>query len=476
MMTRRLLSVTLLALFALIFVALSILGIGSPALEAVFAIFFFTGAAFLTVFNLESKKNREDLFHPCYIILGASFFHFVGPAIYNYRQDFCPTDNFQTYLFAHYVVMIGLFCILFGFFLTPIPKKGSVIPKERFNTDMAKIITITSIIAFLVLSLASSFYLVKQAGGLGSYMNRLGLRMELFEGQGFLLSLTLISISAAVLSYVQLCIAPSPFVRILFVVSLAASFATTILSGSRANLVVLILIILIIRHRIVKPIRLVTGSIVGALLITVVFGYIALVRQKTVQSDLEDSDGARGKLSFVYNTLFGKGTFIELNSVARTLEGVPRDLPYQLGATYLSVATFPIPRTFLPNKLAGTSELYTRVLRPEIWAAGRGDRVTFFGETIINFGLPGLVVGSIFLGIFARQVYVRCNRHLANPFAAAFYAYFILWTMIIIRGDTAIATWSVMRICLPVVVSYFLIRMFINRPPANKTSRKVLRE
>ncbi|MEO7933355.1 MAG: O-antigen polymerase [Chthoniobacterales bacterium] len=457
MIARSLLIITVLALASFGLALASVFQLGDPAFEAVLAIFFFIIAAVISVFSLETRRNRGDLFHPCYILLGASFFHFVGPSIYNYRQDFYPTQTLGPYLLAHFVVMLGLFCILAGFFLTPVPKRWSVISSNRFKSPATRLVSMVGVVALLAASLGASLYLIKQEGGLGNYMSRLGLRMELFEGQGFLLSVTLISISAAILSYVQLCITPTLVIRVLFAISLVASGFTAILSGSRANLVVLILILLIIRHRVVKPIKLLTGGIIFVLLIVVVFGYIALIRQKTVQSDLEDSEGARGKLSFVYNTLFGKGTFVELNSVARTLEGVPDDLPYQMGASYLSVLTFPIPRAILPGKLAGTSELYTRVLRPEIWAAGRGDRVTFFGETIINFGILGVVFGSTLLGALARQVYVRCNRQIDNPYHSAFYAYFVLWLMIVIRGDTAIATWSVLRISLPALLLYQII-------------------
>lgn len=429
-----------------------------PIAMALISLAAFTLIAVVAIFLMERAPDRLDIFHPCYLVLLSCVMNFLGPAVYNYRSDFFPADDLP-YVQAHYCVIMGFGAFILGFFAV---SPNQITPPRwlnNFSYPAPRMIIVAGILGLLAVSLGSSFQLIHSAGGLGSYLARLGLRLELFEGEGVLLSLSLLGTSAFVLSYVHFLVSP---VRALSLPLLIGCFGVavvlSILSGSRSNLLTVLLVVMIVWHYSYRRIRLVSAAVIGVALLSLAFAYIALVRQKSVSDDFVGASGPRDKLSLVYNNLFGQGTFIELNSVARVLESMPDLLPYQYGRTYLDVLTFPIPRSFFADKSRGASELYTKAVRPEIWDAGRADRITFFGEALVNFGIPGLLAISGGLGALAGYVYTRTLRCQDNPFVVVLFAYMMIWLMLMMVSDSSIATWMELRLFLPILVIWQLAK------------------
>jgi oligosaccharide repeat unit polymerase len=141
---------------------------------------------------------------------------------------------------------------------------------------------------------------------------------------------------------------------------------------------------------------------VGGLVLIAVGGLIGVAR------------GAAGSrqvtLEAVVAQPFGSGNdlFLPLAGLAET---VPAQLPYLHGTSYLEAATFLVPRGLWRGKPEGAIANVTAAFDP----GNSGLAFPEFGEMYANFGLPGVVVGSLLLGAiiellsrrFARSISIR---------------------------------------------------------------------
>jgi len=104
----------------------------------------------------------------------------------------------------------------------------------------------------------------------------------------------------------------------------------------------------------------------------------------------------------------GNNLFLPLAGLAST---VPSQLPYFDGTSYLQTAAFLIPRALWSGKPEGAIVRVTKAIDP----GNSGLAFPEFGEMYANFGLPGVIVGSLLLGAliellsrrFARSTSIR---------------------------------------------------------------------
>jgi oligosaccharide repeat unit polymerase len=143
-------------------------------------------------------------------------------------------------------------------------------------------------------------------------------------------------------------------------------------------------------------------AVVGVLVLIVLGGLVGVARgasssrHLTVDAVLADSFGP------------GDDLFLPLAGLATT---VPSQLPYLDGSSYLQVAVFVIPRGLWSGKPKGSIVQVIAAMDP------RDSGIAFpeFGEMYANFGLPGVLIGSLLLGAliellsrrFARSTSIR---------------------------------------------------------------------
>lgn len=85
---------------------------------------------------------------------------------------------------------------------------------------------------------------------------------------------------------------------------------------------------------------------------------------------------------------------------------VPREMPYLYGSSYLQVLLFPIPRGLWHAKPTGDISAVMDVID----STKSGLAFPEFGEMYANFGLPGVVIGSVLLGIAVEVLAERFAR------------------------------------------------------------------
>jgi len=136
---------------------------------------------------------------------------------------------------------------------------------------------------------------------------------------------------------------------------------------------------------------------VGLLVLVALGGLIGVAR------------GAAGSRNVTVETVvaqpFGSGNdlFLPLAGLAET---VPTQLPYLDGTSYLEAAAFLVPRGVWRGKPEGAIADVTAAFDP----GNSGLAFPEFGEMYANFGLPGVVVGSLLLGAIIELVSRRFAR------------------------------------------------------------------
>lgn len=116
----------------------------------------------------------------------------------------------------------------------------------------------------------------------------------------------------------------------------------------------------------------------------------ASTRQVTVNSILAQPFGS------------GNNLFLPLAAMAST---VPGQFPYLDGTSYWEAAVFPIPRALWPGKPQDALVLLTRTFDRD-----SGLAVPEFGEMYVNFGLLGVMAGSLLLGALVELLSIRFFR------------------------------------------------------------------
>ena len=136
---------------------------------------------------------------------------------------------------------------------------------------------------------------------------------------------------------------------------------------------------------------------IGVLVVLVLGGFIELARgaadsrQVTVGTLIAASGGS------------GNNLFLPVAGLAST---VPDQIPYLDGSSYLQVAVFLVPRVLWRNKPEGEITRVTDTIDP----SNSGLAFPEFGEMYANFGLPGVVAGSLLLGALIEVLSRRIAR------------------------------------------------------------------
>ncbi len=272
---------------------------------------------------------------------------------------------------------------------------------------------VLAVIAFSVLGGANlrSFFVYTTSGGYGTFNS---------EATGKLAYLTAIQgITGLALVLFPLRLGCSGSSR--WPALLLAALATFVLLGGGQRVwfyvpaLAAVLIWLKTSKRSLPPRRI---AVVGVLVLIVFGGLVGVARGA--------SSSRHVTVDAVFADSFGPGNdlFLPLAGLAAT---VPGQLPYLDGSSYLQVAVFVIPRGLWSSKPKGSIAQATAAFDP------RDSGLAFpeFGEMYANFGLPGVLIGSLLLGAliellsrrFARSTSIResvftavCGAVLLNIF------------------------------------------------------------
>jgi hypothetical protein len=142
----------------------------------------------------------------------------------------------------------------------------------------------------------------------------------------------------------------------------------------------------------------------------------------------------------------------EFREFVITLEGVPGELNFQHGRTFLSI----IPGAPVPTG----GQLYSSVFFGAQYSAGTSVSPSLLGELYMNFGLPGIAWGMVLFGLLIGllEAYYRRNRDRIG--AILVYSFSLLPIALVLRGDFTSMTGYYLAGLIPLVVAL----RFVERP------------
>jgi oligosaccharide repeat unit polymerase len=173
------------------------------------------------------------------------------------------------------------------------------------------------------------------------------------------------------------------------------------ITSSRAEIIYNLLLAIMIWHYARRRLSLQTILIVGIVAVTI-FAFVGSLRF-TGGRVTEDSLQLGGE-AFT-KSLVGTRNWLGVSKTAHIMAAVPEKISYKLGSTMVGWLVAPVPRTLWKDKpIIRTGQL----LGPLVFGATRnltGSPPGLIAELYLNFSLPAVFIGLLFLGLVTKTLY-----------------------------------------------------------------------
>jgi len=242
---------------------------------------------------------------------------------------------------------------------------------------------------------------------------------------------------------------------------IVAFFAVIIMEGDRGPILQVGIPILLVRHYLIKPIRLtvITGLLFAGLVLfaamgivrTIVFKPRGMMQEYRYQRE-------RGVVTWMSPFVEMGGSFLVVNIVSHE---VPSNEPYWLGSSWKNAAIHVVP--FLSGFLTRTGLLRSRACSEWITVTyfgldAAGKAFTVSAKGYLNFGYPGVFLELMLFGIFIRWLTVKFSQ---NP--SVMWAIIMLGcigpSLIVIRNEVTL----VANVCVRAIVLAVFMNVFLGR-------------
>jgi len=151
-----------------------------------------------------------------------------------------------------------------------------------------------------------------------------------------------------------------------------------------------------------------------------------------------------------------------------------RRVHYEWGSSFGELLYWWIPRVIWPSKPFSWSYQFSFILqRYNSTDAGSFAAPTFLGELYLNFGLAGLIAGSVLVGAAARVAYVYFVRQVSSKSALLIYALVLVHLGQLCESTLAVAVALSLAHILPLTVLLICARYVEDRQTAGNLYRLV---
>ncbi|WP_041427364.1 O-antigen polymerase [Syntrophomonas wolfei] len=292
------------------------------------------------------------------------------------------------------VYYIYLLLLLLGLILVIVePKINKPARKMQLDIDYSKSIKWLWILS--IIPILAQLKLITDMGGIQSYINLIGFRVVMWQGKGIIL--TLIKMFGIInLVYFALILdmkKSNTHIIMIYIMHLCMFITIGLLSGSRGSLLSNFLYMLILYHYMIKRINFKKVTVIVILLILVALG-LGEARQSYRVTDEGLSFNIVSNQAFKDRHEFKYGVYpLEVVMTSNINE-------LQYGKTFLTAITNFIPRVWWPNKPDPGGVVFTKLYLNNAWEGYSNHSTGIITESIINFGLLGILVGLVLLFSF----------------------------------------------------------------------------
>lgn len=330
------------------------------------------------------------------------------------------------------------------------------------------------VVSYSVIGAVLFAYGVHRVGGSQVVAAALGDRIRLTEGLNYLFSAINLLPSCAIAWAALIGVSPRSGDSRWYWPFFALSAAAAAVQGSKSILFVLIVSLVIIRHRTSRRFTATQLTVGAALLFVLLTAYAIFAREflavgEVVTLDSWDIDS----MWFVTSREF-VANFIQLQMLALLLDKVPGQLAYQYGATMLSLLTLPIPRGLWAGKPITAPGVVTLAFWPEVYLNdGTSLPPGLFGELFMNFGIFGVVIGVFLLGAGSGLLTAAQRQAPNDPLILTAYALLTAMLPHYVRGEFVSPTALYLILAIPAMAVVLYVRLGSNRGITTYASAEV---
>ena len=275
-----------------------------------------------------------------------------------------------------------------------------------------------------------AFLVYYQAGGIGAWL-KANKYIVLAQAQGTMYLSILSSLSTVgwLIFFILARVFKKRKYRFLFTLFFVPDLAFQFASGSRAQFIFLLLMLLIALYMTSKRnyktnIRYTCGAAVLITLFIFLFPFFSLIRggiRNLEEIFVQTLNFWQSSKELFY--LIGSRQ-VGLDSLAIVVDCVPKEEPYTLGSELTLVGIAWIPRKIWPDKpVVSLGKIFYERFYPPIFHEGTSVAITLPGEFYWAFGLIGVIIGMLVIGILWRLLFeylVRPKGNLSNILVTSF--------------------------------------------------------
>lgn len=254
----------------------------------------------------------------------------------------------------------------------------------------------------------------------------------------------------------------SYIVVLLMIVMLIISLMLPIVISSRQSAIIPFVVPLIILYYLGKSFN------AKYVIVNAFAGLFLLMSLTALRQDSSDSLVEYFRLDSIVEETVGGRHYNDIVKTAHVMEGVPRQIDYLYGRTFIDWVLIVVPRTLWPQKpFSGQGKL----VGDKIF--GYGDSRTgvppgLFAEIVMNFGKLAVPFGAFIYGIFLRFLYISFKPYRENPFAVVVYAVSIYpLTFTMLNNQMGQAITHVILNVIPIYLMFSLTTVGISRRPVS---------
>jgi oligosaccharide repeat unit polymerase len=433
------------------------------------AIIFSTAIVYSIMFFISFRKEDISITSPIVILLFAIIMSYVLRPIYIVtRSDPLTYATSLTKNMAEYampVVFASVICMLFGYKTVSKYRDRSIVaPNSQISEKMLWKGQSVSTLTNVLLAIGSTSYLVLILT-VGVSISQMFTEVFDFRissssnGNLYISSLSLWCFwSIFYIKTIYYFMTGLSYKKILTLITLFVIFCIlTIPFGTRGYLIIPIISTLWLLNTL-SPKNISIVKIVPILLIIVILSSLLLaLRNNGFESTAESTP---------FEDFTSRFDFFDFFSL--TFSSFPNsDSGFIWGRSIIDFLIQPIPRSIIPDKVYKTSAFLTSILLPH-YPKTFTPEYGLITELYINFGLPGILFGSMAFGCAMRRLENFLEMSKKNPFILFWYCSIVMaplgWFMSGISSDITI---NVLVNTFLTIVFSRLLRLEVNQPLQN---------